>query len=281
MVRRRVDPEQDLAYGWEEDLDAGGEEPVDEITLTLRRAQKPRLTIRRGGVLIPKTCSIVQLLGLLDSSTTVSVLSEEESKRVSVPPLPERALLLDVEQYARDNEYVLTGWLPPAEYPFVLERSVADGGREPRAFLIPLPTIVYRARWSEKERSILELSIALCPAFPEDGSVRDRLAAPLYRYPFSNIYGSYGSVLEGVCWPTMRRITLDLDEVPEKGVRAFLATPNNADLYGVGRSQNSPHERYADFLAAVEKEGLHEDWLIPARMTAEQLHRQKTPKGAA
>ncbi len=98
----------------------------------------------------------------------------------------------------------------------------------------------------------------------------------LYRYPFSNVFGTYQGVIEGVCWPTMGSIELSAREVPSKLVRAFLEMPNNTDLYGRGFSHNGPHDDYRHFLEAIEKEGLPEEYLlIPTEMTVRGLHNQQ------
>ena len=263
-MRRTTNPDQNVRYDWE------GQEPDEEIEITLAPARLPRVTVKTNGVTTRKTCTIVQLLGLLDNSTTVAALSLEESRVASVPALPDRTLLVDVVQYEADNEHVVTGWIPAGEHPFLL---VGSGGEA--LYSIPLPTLVYRARWSERDGRLDELSLTLAPGFPETGSVPDKLAAPLYRYPFSNVYSRFGRTLEGVCWPTMHGNVMALHEVPQRGVRAFLSVPNNHDLYGRGLSHAAPHDDYADLLAAVEEGGVPTSWLLPAEMTPADLHVQK------
>ena len=108
-----------------------------------------------------------------------------------------------------------------------------------------------------------------------------QLKTPLYRYPFSNVYGEWGGVLEACCWPTIEKQEMSLAELPDKAVHVFLAIPNNADLYGAGTSHNAPHRDYRALLDAAESSGIERDWLIPARLDVSGLHHQERKKGVA
>ena len=252
-----------------------GEEPVEEVTLTLTPAGVPTVKIKRGGVEIPKTCSLVDLLGFLDESTVVEALKLPPYRTSDTPPLPPRALLLSTIDFPDDVHHVVTGWIPPALHPFVLR----DNRGETSTHSVPMPVIVYRAHLGAKDRKLRSLSLTLAPDFPEDGPVERRLQTTLYRYPFSNVYEKYGGVLEAACWPTIGNQEITLAEIPEKGVHTFLSIPNNADLYGVGTTHNAPYRGYRELLGAVERRGLDSKWLIPARMDVGGLHNQKRKKG--
>lgn len=252
-----------------------GEEPVEAVTLTLTPAGLPTLKIRRGAVEIPKTCSLLDFLGFLDDSCVLEALKLPPHRTSHAPPLPPRALRLSTIDFPDDVHYMLTGWMPPARYPFVL-RSDA----KLTTHSVPLPVIVYRAHLAAGDSKLLALSLTLAPDFPVDAPVERQLETTLYRYPFSNVYGEYKGVKEAACWPTIGDEELALAEVPEKGVHTFLSIPNNAHLYGVGTSHNAPYTGYRELLEAVERDGLSPDWLIPAQMDVNGLHDQKREKGS-
>lgn len=251
------------------------EEPVEAVTLTLTPAGVPNLKIRRGGVEIPKTCSLIDLLGFLDESCTLEALKLPPYRTSNAPPLPPRTLRLSTIDFPDDVHYILTGWMPPARYPFVL-RSDANL----TTHSVPMPVIVYRAHLAAGDRKLLSLALTLAPGFPVEAPVGRQLETPLYRYPFSNVYGEYNGVKEAACWPTIGNEELELSEVPTKGIHTFLSIPNNADLYGVGKSHNAPYRGYRELLEAVDRDGLSPDWLIPAQMDVNKLHDQKRKKGS-
>ena len=251
------------------------EEPVEAVTLTLTPAGVPTVKVSCGGVEIPKTCSLLDLLGFLDESSVLEALKLPPYRTSVAPPLPPRALLLSTIDFPDDVHHVVTGWIPPARYPFVLR----DNRGETSTHSIPMPVIVYRAHLGAADAKLRSLSLTLAPDFPEDAPVGKQLKTTLYRYPFSNVYEKYGGVLEAACWPTIDTQETALAEIPEKGVLTFLSIPNNADLYGVGTTHNAPYRGYRELLGAVEHRGLDPKWLIPARMDVGGLHNQKRKKG--
>ncbi|MGF1473314.1 MAG: hypothetical protein ACFB50_16460, partial [Rubrobacteraceae bacterium] len=170
--------------------------------------------------------------------------------------------------------HVVTGWIPPARYPFVLRSETSTTTHS-----VPLPVIVYRAHLVSSSRKLRSLALTLAPGFPLDAPVAKQLETPLYRYPFSNVYEEYDGVKEAACWPTIDEEELELSEVPEKGVYTFLSIPNNADLYGVGTTHNAPYRGYRELLDAIDQDGLSPDWLIPAQMDVNGLHDQERKKG--
>ena len=267
---------QNTAVSLEIENTVGGhEEPVESATLTLTPTGVPTVKITRGGIEIPKTCSLLDLLGFLDESSVLEALKLPPYRTASAPPLPPRALLLSTVDFPEDVHHVVTGWMPPARYPFVLR----DDRGNITTHSVPLPVIVYRAYLGAKDRKLRSLALTLAPDFPEDGPTVQQLKTPLYRYPFSNVYEKYGGVMEAACWPTIDTQEMALSEVPEKGVHTFLSIPNNADLYGVGTTHNAPYRGYHQLLGAVEEKGLEPGWLIPARMDVAGLHNQKRKKG--
>lgn len=247
------------------------EEPLEAVTLTAGTAA---LKIQRGGVEIPKTCSLIDLLGFLDDSCTLDALKLPPYRTSHAPPLPRRTLRLSTIDFPDDVHYVVTGWIPPARYPFVLRSDTSTITHS-----VPLPVIVYRAHLVAGDRKLRSLALTLAPGFPVEAPAAQQLETPLYRYPFSNVYEEYGGVKEAACWPTIGDEELELSEVLEKGVHTFLSIPNNADLYGVGTTHNAPYRGYRELLDAVDRGGLSPDWLIPAQMDVNGLHDQKRKKG--
>jgi hypothetical protein len=241
------------------------------VALELRRGALPVVRSRdERGVLKTKTVSFVALLSLLDRSSTVDALDDEAERRVALPALPPRTLFADVVERPRGSRVVLTGYLEPARRPFVLGRS-ADAVSS----VVPLPHLVYRAEWSGRERSLRELSIAVCSP---DLSGPPGPATPLFRYPCSNAYGARswaGGVPGAVCWPSMGSLEpIELAELPERALeRGFFSIANNADLFGRGVSHNGPHNDYAAFLRDLDgRETFPRDWLIPAGLTLRNFH---------
>ncbi len=253
---------------------AEGEEAVEGVSLSLAPSGISTLKIRRGGVETHKTCSLIEFLEFLDRSLVLNALALPPHRTGHVPPLPPRTLLVSTVDFPEDVHHLITGWMPPARYPFVLR----DHG-DLTVHSVPLPALVYRAHLGAKDHKLRSLSLTLAPGFPEDGPVERQLETPLYRYPFSNVYGEYGGVMEACCWPTIGADDVEPSEIPEKGVHAFLSIPNNAHLYGVGTSHNAPHADYRQLLEAVDQGGLKREWLIPAQMDARGLHHQTRKKG--
>lgn len=213
----------------------------------------PQLEVTENGVTHYKTVGFHQLLELLDHSMVVEQLKHPDTRRLSLPELPERTLFLDTEESVLGLAVTLTGWVPKLEYPFVL-------GEE--SWLISIPTLVYRIRWQEDCEQVTQFHLAVAIEEPVSGQTM------LYRYPFSNVYAS-----TEVCW-SQSRFTCPLHQVAACGVFGFLQTPNNRDLFGVGISQNSPHRDYREFLNAVRQIGsVPVEWLIPLGKSVAQFHR--------
>lgn len=243
------------------------------VVLLLREDSLPLASITdERGVVRNKVVSPVDLLSMLDQSSVVEGLKQEATRVWSAPALPRNALLLDAVERPSGVTYFATGWIEAQSHTFVLDDR--DGTSTHDLFL---PHLVWRAVWDEAEARLRSLSLAVCS--PELAS-EPTAETPLYRWPFSNVYGSFGGAAEGVCWPTMRDMPIRLSEVPEKAVKGFISIPNNADLYGVGRSQNSPYAGYREFLRAIEEEGLEHDYLIPTDLTVKDLHHQNERKAA-
>ncbi len=255
--------------------DAGGGE-FEGVAMLIPSSGMPRVKVLQGGVEIPKTCSLIELLRLLDRSTLLNALELPPYRTSDAPPLPPRTMLLSTIDFPDHVEHVLTGWMPPARYPFTLRDDNAT-----TAHSVPLPPIVYRAHLGAGDGRLKSLSLTLAPELREEDSPEARLRTPLYRYPFSNVYGEWSGVLEAACWPTIGKQEMALAELPEKAVHAFLSIPNNADLYGAGTSHNAPHRDYRALVAAVEAGGLNPDWLIPAQLDVAGLHHQQRKKGVA
>ncbi len=258
---------------------AHGVEAEDEardavVVAELRRGALPVVRLRNErGVLETKTVSFVALLSLLDRSCTIDALDDEAERRCALPPLPPRALLVDAVERPRASSIVLTGYLDPASRPFVLRQSGAASSAV--AAVVPLPSLVYHAEWSRRDRTLRTLAIAVCsPALTHPPGP----ATPLFRFPLSNVYGRHswsGGGPGAVCWPSMGSLgPIDLDEIPERAlIRGFLSVPNNADLFGRGVSHNGPHADYAAFLDDLDgREAFPRDWLIPAGLTVRDFH---------
>ena len=251
-----------------------GDEARDAVVVAvLRRGALPVVRLRNeGGVLVTKTVSFVALLSLLDRSSVVDALDDEAERRLALPPLPARTLLVDAVERPRASSIILTGYLEPASRPFVLRRG---GGQGAAAAVVPLPSLVYRAEWSRRDRTLRTLSIAVCSP---DLTHPPGPATPLFRFPLSNVYGRHswsGGGPGAVCWPSMGSIgPIDLDEIPERAlIRGFLSVPNNADLFGRGVSHNGPHTDYAAFLKDLDgRDTFPRDWLIPAGLTVRNFH---------
>lgn len=254
--------------GLKVELDAAADSPP-QLVLSIARGRLPRVELRHeNGEVETKVLSFVDLLAMLDGSTTIGRLEKTEARTVELPPLPAGTLLASLVEHPARRAVVVTGFLPPAEHAFLLEDSRTGGPPEARSYPVPLPHLVYRAVWQEKRLS--SLSLALCSPELEG---RPAAETRLYRYPFSNVYASFRGVMEGVCWMGLHALPVeDPREIPRRAVLGFLALPNNADLYGRGLSHNAPITGYAELLEACAG-GLEAEWLIPAGCTVAGLHR--------
>lgn len=268
---------------------ANGHRP-DSVVLLVQAHRLPIAYLTApSGVVQTKVISYPDLLAALDDSTVVAALNGAESRSISMPPLPANTLLVDLHESPTDNSYTVTGYLAPQSYLFVLEAK-EQGETVTSTYEISLPHIVYSVRYEARKQAVVSFSLALCAADGGGGGSTAAVSAglvagegppppqpdtPLYRYPFSNVFDLYGEALEGVCWPTMGSIKTSLADVPANIVRAFLELPNtNHDLFGRGESHNAPYSGYAELLAHIEREGLAEEYLIPAGLTVHGLHDQ-------
>lgn len=194
---------------------------------------------------------------MLDRSITVDQLEKLDRKIHKLPHLPERTLFVETDETPQWVDITVTGWVPSLEYPFIYQES---------SHLVKIPTMVYQVRWNLNNNRLRGLWLAVAA---------DDVVTPqtkLYRWPFSNVYAG-----QNVCWNALGQIECELNQVIERALFAFLQTPNNKDLYGVGSSQNSPYRDYADFLQAVQDEqGVAEEWLIPLNKTVQEFHENRT-----
>lgn len=181
-------------------------------------------------------------------------LQRPASHRLTLPELPEHTLFVDTEETPDDLMVIVTGWVPGLEYPFIYEGA---------SFLVPVPTMVYRMTWSSAQKEVTQFRFAVAESETVSGGTL------LYRWPFSNVH-----VSGQVCW-SASRFPCELSEVVEKGVFAFLQTPNNRDLYGLGTSHNAPYRDYQEFLEIVHEHGcVPSEWLIPQGVTVREFHGQ-------
>lgn len=256
---------------------AAGEAPAS-VALLLRPDRLPRAVVTdRLGVSTTRVISYVDLLATLDGATTVTALTKEAVNHIPLATPPDGTILLDLVERASANSYVATGYIPSRKRLFSLEQGIpGERGKELRTYDITLPPIVYRALWHEETRSASELSVCLLSPDLEGEPTPD---TDLYRWPFSNVYTTFGGVLEGVCWHQKERIPTPLAGIPERLVERFAGIPNDADRYSGDLSVNSPPgvpTSYAGLLEAVEElGGVPHDWLVPAGRTVRELHRQE------
>lgn len=252
---------------------SGGPGPAEPSAILLMKPrQLPRALITDSrGVTTPRILDYVDLLNSLDSSCVVTELEKDTVRILSLPELPGGALLVDLLERPSGNSYVVTGTVSPATHLFVLDE---EGGTTTHE--IKLPRICYRANWSEAERSVKTLALALCS--PEL-SGEPTAATELYRWPFSNVYHDFGGILEGVCWPAKNQVDLTPAQIPQRMVAEFAGMPNNAERYTQDLSHNAPVAGYRPFLDLVEKAGgLEHDWLNPCAMNIRDLHQQRRRK---
>jgi hypothetical protein len=259
---------------------ASGEGVEPSVVLLIKPRRLPRALVTDSrGVITPKVVDYVDLLMSLDRSAVVTELEKEPVRTLKIPDLPKGAVLLDVVERPSGSSYVVSGAVPSGEHLFVVE-----GGKKTTTHEVRLPAIAYRAVWDSRTSRLSALSLALCSP---DLSGEPNADTELFRWPFSNTYSAFTfnidgvnrEVLEGVCWPTMRLLEMDLAEVPEKAVEGFVAVPNNADGYTRDLSRNAPVAGYRPFLQKIEERGgvLH-DWLEPCAMTLKDLHEQRRRK---
>ncbi|WP_029422770.1 hypothetical protein [Alicyclobacillus macrosporangiidus] len=228
-----------------------GKEAADALILKLEPDKLPELEIRANGVTHYKTVGWHQLLTLLDRSMVVEQLKVADLRVTKLPRLPDRTLMVDIAECSRWTDVILTGYVPATEYPMVYQGA---------SYLVHIPTIVYRARWTLQAKRLIGLSIAVTT----DSVVTE--ISPLYRWPYSNVFDD-----GRVCWT--HDTVCELHEVVNRGVFGFISTPNNRDLFGVGTSQNSPYREYAAFLEAVQAHGgIPHEWLIPLGRTVAEFH---------
>lgn len=239
------------------------------VVLLIRPNELPRALVTDGrGVVTPRILDYVDLLSALDSSSVIQELEREPVRTLPLAELPAGTLCVDLVERPSGNSYAVTGTSPPAEHLVVL-----DEAGETSTHLVPLPRIAWRAVWDERRRSVRTLSLALCSPQLEGEPDGD---TELYRWPFSNVYHTFGGALEGVCWPAKDRISLELREIPAKLVTAFAGMPNDADHYTRDLCHNAPASGYRPFLDLIEQRGgLEHDWLNPCAMTIKHLHDQR------
>ena len=254
----------------------GDPHDLEGVALLVPASGMPRAKVLKAGVEVPKTVSLLQLLQLLDRSTVLDALRLPPHRTSHAPPLPPRTMLFSTIDFPEDVEHVLTAWMPPARYPFTLQDENAT-----TTHMVPMPPIVYRAHLRAGDGRLKSLCLTLAPELREEDPPDAKLKTPLYRYPFSNVFGEYGGVLEVACWPTIEKEQMALAELPRKAVHAFLSIPNTAHLYGAGTSHNAPHHDYRALVEDVEAGGLNPDWLIPARLDVAGLHHQQRKEGVA
>lgn len=227
---------------------------VSRVDLRLEPKRLPVLTVTDGrGVVESKSVGLLELLRLLDHSTVWEAVRELRTRRVDIPPLPPNTILASARETPTEESFSVTAWLPPRRWALLYGDL---------AHVIGLPTICYRVDWSEGAVRALYLALA-----PWSAPV-PVYNTELYRWPFSNVFQNGQA-----CWHPNPRHECELRDAAS-AVAAFMAVENNLDLYRLGASQNSGHEKYEHFLAAAANEGLRSEWLIPLGLTAEGLHNQ-------
>ena len=236
------------------------------MQLTLRPAELPRLRLTDSrGVSTTRCVSLIDLLHLIDESTTLEQLKKEGIHRSTVPELPPDTLLVDALESPSSRAVVITGVVRAANQAFVLERQT-------KAWIIPMPDVVYTAMYDPVNTRLYDLDIALArPLGTPEAPAAITPQTKLYTWPFSNVY-THGTGTR-VCWYTMQKVRFELKNIERGAIYAFYSVPNNPDLYGRGISQNSEHQSLSDFLQAViDNGGLDEKWLHPHKETVGAMH---------
>lgn len=182
---------------------------------------------------------------------TVKQLERADVHMLQLPPLPERTLIVTTKESSSDTIFVLTGWIPSTEQPFLLNEQI---------YTVKLPNLVYHLQYSKTTEIASDLHLAVTT----DSVTPD---TRLFRWPFSNVYAG-----GNLCWT--KQWSTELKDVITTGVFEFLETRNNQDLFGVGRSYNGPHHSYSELLKHLEstQEVIPQDWLIPLNKTVQEFH---------
>jgi hypothetical protein len=268
-----TDPFSNLAVEAEYAREGGG---PPSVVLLLRPDRLPRAVVTdERGLSHHRVISPADLLSILDRSTTLDAIREKpEARKTSLPPLPSGTVLVDlVEDGTADGrQIVLTGVVPGGKHLFPLK-----SGGERSTHLVPLPPICYRTVHDCSTNTSRSFSLALlAPAEDRRGGADPGPDTTLFRWPFSNVYGSFGGTIEGVCWYARGRVVHALSEAPKALVRTFLAIENDADRYAGDLAHNAPYGGYRTFLEALEEQdAFPAEWLVPADLTIAQLHAQR------
>lgn len=248
-----------------------GEIP-ESIAVILRDDALPRTYITdSNGLVTTKTVSYPDLLSALDGSSVVESLDGSDNRRLALPELPPDTLLVDLHESPAGRSYTFTGYLRPQTYLLSLE---GNGSASISTFEVRLPTVIYRALYSEHQSAVRSLSLALCS--PElEGAPTPQ--TQLRRFPLSNVFhhGAGSGGPEAVCWPALSQRQMYAREIPRAAVRAFLELPGNDDLYGSGLSHNGPQTTYRELLEHLAEHGVPENYLIPAGLSVGALHTGK------
>lgn len=175
-------------------------ETNSSVALLLKPDRLPRAVVTDSrGVVHSRVISYVDLLATLDAATTIGALTQDATRHVPLHTPPDGTLLMDLIQRASSNSYLLSGYVPSEEYLITLEQTTpGQSEKETTTYDVSLPPIVYRALWDEVSGSCSELSIGVLSPELEG---KPSATTEVFRWPFSNVYTSFGGVLEGVCWP--------------------------------------------------------------------------------
>lgn len=220
-VKDRVNVDIKSAERGEPPGDAGSPAPPGSIVLYIPPSGPPCAQITDDeGRITPKIISYLDLLYTLDESAVLKELKTDPLKKTPLPPLPPGTLLVDLFQKSSETTYAVTGVLEPATHLFILEYGEAIDTYE-----LPMPHVVWRAAWTESAHQLRSLSIAFVSPDHEGPVTPD---TELYHYPFEHVYAGSDTKPETVCWPALYDLRLELRDIPEKAVVAFLNSPNKA-----------------------------------------------------
>lgn len=271
-VKDRVNVDIRSAALGEPPMDGSGSPaPPGSIVLYIPPSGPPCAQITdEAGRVTPKILSYLDLLYTLEDSAILEDLKTDPLKRTPLPPLPAGTILVDLLQKSSETTYAITGVLEPATHLFILEY-----GEDIDTYELPMPHVVWRALWTESTQQLQSLSIAYVSP-DHEGPVTPE--TELYHYPFEHVYAGPDDQPERVCWPTLRDLRLDLRDIPEKAVAAFLNSPNKAghaqkiDTLLLESGIDTPDE----LLKEIERRGVvPHDWLTPAALNVRQLHNQQ------